>query len=110
MITVGMNYNVIPGKDQEFTSVFSKVLQIMSDMPGHAVTHLYRDVYSEHDYLVVSEWSDEAAFDAFIASDRFRNVTDWGKENVLRGRPTHEIYGGSAKDPSPADGCPVGKH
>ncbi len=53
MITVGMNYKIIPGKDDEFTSVFAKVMQIMKDMPGHGETHLFRDVYSEHDYLVV---------------------------------------------------------
>ncbi len=96
MITVGMNYNVIPGKDEEFTAVFAKVLQIMADMPGHGETHLYRDVFSEHDYLIVSQWNDENAFNAFIASDRFRNVANWGKANILRGRPTHQVYGGSA--------------
>ncbi len=96
MITVGMDYKIIPGKDDEFIAVFKKVMGIMAAMPGHAETHLYRDVEAEHDYLVVSEWTDEAAFDLFIKSDRFKNVTTWGKENVLRTRPRHEIYGGSA--------------
>ena len=109
MITVGMDYKIIPGKDEEFTKVFAKVLGIMKDMPGHAETHLYRDVYSEHDYLVVSEWTDEAAFDAFIKSDRFKGVTDWGKENVLRSRPKHEIYGKGEVDSSDAK-CPAGTH
>ena len=109
MITVGMDYKIIPGKDEEFVSVFSKVLEIIKDMPGHGETHLYRDVYSEHDYLVVSEWSDEDAFKAFIASDRFKNVTDWGTENVLRDRPKHEIYGGGSSDGSEAK-CPAGMH
>jgi hypothetical protein len=36
----------------------------------------------------------------FIESDRFKNVATWGKENVLRTRPKHEVYGGSA----PSDG------
>lgn len=103
MITVGMDYKIVPGKDEQFTSVFAKVLEIMADMPGHTRTHLYRDVFAEHDYLVVSEWSDEDAFRAFIASDRFRNVADWGKENVLRDRPKHEIYGGEAPAGTPAD-------
>ena len=117
MITVGMDYKIIPGKDDEFTSVFAKVLDIMANAAGHTRTHLYRDVFSEHDYLVVSEWSDDDAFRAFIASDRFRNVTNWGKENVLRTRPTHEIYGMSPKpdaEPSegesPSAGCPAGAH
>lgn len=109
MITVGMDYKVIPGKDEEFTSMFSKVMDIMKDMPGHTVTHLYRDVYSENDYLVISEWSDQAAFDDFIASDRFKGVTNWGKENVLRDRPKHEIYGQSDGLSSDAK-CPAGVH
>ena len=32
--------------------------------------------------------------DAFIASDAFRKVTNWGKEEILAGRPHHEVYGG----------------
>lgn len=94
MITVGMNYKVVPGKDGEFVAVFTKVLKVMADMQGHAKTNLYRDVYAEHDYLIVSEWTDEAAFNAFIQSDRFKSVTTWGRDNVLTARPRHEIYGG----------------
>jgi len=104
MITVGMDYKIVPGKDDEFIAVFKKVMGIIADMPGHAETHLYRDVWAEHDYLVVSEWTDEAAFNSFIESERFKNVVTWGKENVLRTRPKHEIYGGSA----PGEGCPAG--
>lgn len=104
MITVGMDYKVIPGKDEEFVAVFDKVLGVMNDMAGHAESHLYRDVFSEHDYIIISQWSDHAAFDAFIASDRFKNVASWGKENVLAARPKHEIYG----DDNPvSNGCPV---
>ena len=94
MITVGMNYKIIPGKDEEFIAVFKKVLQIMSEMPGHGESHLYRDVSSEHDYLILSEWNDEDAFDAFVASDRFKSVVAWGRKSVLAARPKHEIYSG----------------
>lgn len=107
MITVGMDYKVVPGKDDDFTAVFVQVLQLMNDMPGHVRTNLYRDVHAEHDYLLISEWNDRSAFDAFIASDRFRKVTNWGKERVLRDRPRHEVYGAQpAEEPArcPADG------
>ncbi len=115
MITVGMNYQIIPGKDDEFVKVFTKVLEIMGKMEGHDKTNLFRDVHSEHDYLIVSEWSCKHAFDAFMASDQFKNVADWGKLNVLRGRPTHEIYGGESLDtkpeptPAPAEAPAAGK-
>jgi len=40
----------------------------------------------------VSDWNDRAAFDAFIGSEKFRNVANWGKEQILAGRPSHEYY------------------
>ena len=93
MITVGMNYEVIEGKQEEFETVFAKVLDLMKDMEGHGASHLYRHVTKANSYLVISEWTDEAAFDAFTHSERFRGVVDWGKKQILSGRPAHQIYG-----------------
>lgn len=92
MITVGMNYQVLPGKEQAFEAMFRKVLDVMGRMSGHTKSKLYRDVSEPRDYLIISDWSDRAAFDAFIGSDQFRNVADWGKQQILAGRPSHEIY------------------
>ena len=39
-----------------------------------------------------SQWSNEESFRAFIASEQFAKVTDWGKEQVLAGRPEHVVY------------------
>ena len=103
MITVGMNYEIIEGKQGEFEKVFAKVLEIMNAMDGHGESHLYRDVWSANSYLIVSEWSDEGAFDAFTKSDQFRNVVDWGKADILAGRPKHEIYGRTS---AAAGSCP----
>lgn len=113
MVTVGMNYEVIDGKQDLFESVFGKVLQVMGEMQGHKTTHLYRDVANNRKYLIVSEWATRASFDAFTSSARFKSVTDWGKEQVLAARPKHEVYG--ADDPIPAaapatGGCPVHAH
>ena len=108
MVTIGMNYKLVPGKDEDFIAVFTKVMEIMEEIDGHTDTHLFRDVHHEHDYLVVSEWSDKGAFDDFIASERFKNVTDWGKENVLRDRPSHEVYTRQSDEPDSAPaGCPA---
>lgn len=106
MITVGMDYKIVPGKDEEFLAVFRKVIGIMEGMPGHTRTKLYRDVDAEHDYLVVSEWSDREAFEAFIASDRFKGVAAWGREGILRTRPKHEVYGTTAPA-GRSSGCPM---
>jgi heme-degrading monooxygenase HmoA len=105
MITVGMNYQVIAGKEGDFEKVFAKVLGIMEAMPGHTESHLYKDAFDPQSYLIVSEWSDKSAFDGFIASEQFRNVADWGKAQILAGRPKHQIYGADAA--GPGGGCPA---
>ncbi len=92
MITVGMNYRVLPDKGETFERACSRVIQAMEGMDGHSESHLYRDVKEPASYLIVSDWSDRDAFEAFIASDSFKNVTDWGKEQILAGRPSHTVY------------------
>lgn len=92
MITVGMNYAVLPDKNQMFEDVFKAVLDKMKEMAGHSESHLFRDVFDSQSYLIVSDWSDRKAFDDFIASEQFRSVANWGKEQILAGRPKHEYY------------------
>lgn len=92
MMTVGMNYHVIPGKEKAFEDVFRAVLDKMGAMAGHSRSSLYRDVFDPQSYLIISDWSDRAAFEAFIGSEQFRSVANWGKEQILSRRPTHEYY------------------
>ena len=66
--------------------------QVMKAGSGHVETHLYRDVANPSSYLIVSEWGSRKDFGAFISSDAFRAVTDWGRLEILSGRPTHQIY------------------
>ena len=68
MVTVGMNYQVLEGKGELFESVFKKVIGIMEKIDGHVKTHLFTNVDDGNSYLIMSEWSDRKAFDAFIAS------------------------------------------
>lgn len=110
MVTIGMNYDVLEGKNNEFETVFYKVLDLMDEMDGHSKTNLFRDVRNGQTYLIMSEWTDEAAFNAFISSDQFKKVADWGKSQILAGRPHHEVYGGGSKAKASAPtggGCPV---
>ena len=92
MVTVGMNYKVLPGKESTFETAFRKVIHAMRDIQGHSVTKMYRDIDDPMSYVILSDWSDKAAFESFIASDAFRNVATWGKENILAGRPSHTYY------------------
>ena len=121
MVTVGMNYQILSGREKDFESVFTKVLEIMRGMNGHVKTHLYRDVSDASSYVIFSEWSSKPAFDAFINSQQFKNVANWGKEQILAARPQHRIYGEMpvaepARSPeamraaAAAAGCPAHKH
>lgn len=92
MITVGMNYHVIEGKQQDFEEKFAAVLEALRAAEGHTQSTLWKDVADSASYLITSEWSDEAAFTSFIRSDAFRAVTNWGKEQILSGRPQHKVY------------------
>jgi len=92
MVTIGMNYKVLREKESIFENAFRKVIQAMGGIPGHTVTHMFRDIDDPQSYVILSEWSDKSAFDKFIASETFRNVANWGKENILAGRPSHTYY------------------
>ena len=92
MITVGMNYHVIEGKQQDFEDKFAAVIDALNAAEGHTNSTLWKDVSDGASYLITSEWTEETAFTEFIRSDAFRNVTNWGKEQILSGRPQHKIY------------------
>ena len=98
-----MNYKVIPGKEETFESAFNKVVTAMTGIEGHSETHMYREINYAQEYLIVSQWNDKSAFDNFIASDTFKNVANWGKEQILAGRPKHEVYGENEM----SGGCPA---
>jgi heme-degrading monooxygenase HmoA len=92
MVTVGMNYEVLEGKQKIFEDAFANVLEVMRADEGHKASQLYKDVFKPNSYLIVSEWNSEDAFNAFVKSDAFARVTNWGKENILAGRPSHKVY------------------
>ena len=92
MITVGMNYHVIEGKQEDFEEKFAGVIVALNAAEGHTTSTLWKDVSDGASYLITSEWSDEQAFGEFIRSDAFREVTDWGAEQILSGRPQHKSY------------------
>ncbi len=107
MVTVGMNYEIIAGKESQFEVMFEKVLDIMSTTAGHGETVLYSGVRNKQMYLIVSRWTDRASFDAFTSSDQFNKVVNWGKSKILASRPKHDIYGDSEPTDSATAGCPV---
>lgn len=108
MITVGMNYQVIEGKEEPFEKKFALVMEVMAADQGHESTQLYRGVFDPQSYLIVSEWNSRKAFDDFVASDTFGKVTNWGKEHILTTRPSHKVYGDDSDVAEvSAEGCPA---
>jgi heme-degrading monooxygenase HmoA len=83
---------VIEGKQTEFEQKFAAVLGALRSAEGHTTSTLWKDVSDGASYLITSEWSDEQAFRTFIQSQAFRDVTNWGKEQILSGRPQHKVY------------------
>ena len=92
MTTIGMHYDVIPGKEEEFEHGFLKVIEHLETVPGHVESHLYEDVAAVGSYVILSQWETKDAFEQFIRSDAFKQVTAWGKAEILRGRPRHKVY------------------
>jgi heme-degrading monooxygenase HmoA len=93
VVTIGMNYYVIPGKEKIFEDACNKVVDTMRGIAGHDESHLYREIGDDDPaYLIVSRWASEDAFRDFIASDAFKKVTNWGKQNILSRRPSHTTY------------------
>jgi heme-degrading monooxygenase HmoA len=92
MTTIGMHYEVIPGKEKEFESGFLAVIGHLKTVKGHLDSHLYEDVSSVGSYLIMSQWETKDDFEAFIHSDDFAKVVAWGKAEILRSRPRHKVY------------------
>ena len=92
MTTIGMHYEVVPGKEEEFERGFVGVLEHLKTVEGHVESHMYEDVQSVGSYVILSQWASKDAFEKFIQSEAFKKVTAWGKAELLRGRPRHKVY------------------
>lgn len=92
MVTIGMNYLVIPGKEEIFENAFRGVIKVMADIEGHSETKMFRNIDNLMEYSIVSDWSSEDAFNGFMRSEQFAKVANWGKEQILAGRPSHTVY------------------
>jgi heme-degrading monooxygenase HmoA len=92
MTTIGMHYEVIPGKEEEFERGFLGALEHLKTIAGHVESRMFEDVTNKGSYLILSQWQSREAFDQFIQSPEFRKITQWGKAEILRGRPRHKVY------------------
>ena len=92
MTTIGMHYDVLPGREEEFEQGFLKVLEFLKTLPGHVESRMFEDVASTGSYVILSSWQSKEDFEKFLHSAEFKKVTEWGKAEMLRGRPKHKVY------------------
>jgi heme-degrading monooxygenase HmoA len=92
LTTIGMHYEVRPGKEEEFEKGFIATLEVMKGLNGHIDSHLYEDVQSVGSYVILSQWKTKADFDAFLHSPEFAKAVAWGRAEILRARPRHTVY------------------
>ena len=92
MTTIGMHYDVIPGKEEEFEKGFLGVLELLKTLPGHVESHMYEDIQSKGSYVIFSNWENKESFEKFIHSAEFAKAVAWGKAEILRSRPRHKVY------------------
>ena len=97
MTTIGMHYEVKPGKEEEFEKGFLSVLEVLKTLPGHVESHLYEDVASLGSYVILSQWESREAYDAFLRSDAFKSAVAWGRAEILRSRPRHRVFDEQSK-------------
>ena len=90
--TIGMHYDVVPGREKEFEQGFANVQAHLKNIAGHVESRLYLDTQSAGSYLIFSQWQNKEAFDAFLHSPEFAKVTAWGRAEILRARPRHKVY------------------
>lgn len=93
VVTVGMDYDVLPGREGEFEALWTEVVGRLAETPGHQRSRLFREVGRPHTYLILSEWSDQTAFTAFTQSLAFRAVIQRGAAELLAGPPRHRVFG-----------------
>ena len=92
MTTIGMNYDVISGKEEEFEKGFLTVLEHLRTLKGHVESRMFQDIASRGSYLILSQWERKEDFDVFMRSPEFAEVIAWGKMEMLRTRPKHKVY------------------
>jgi len=93
VVTIGLYYQVRPGKEQVFEQTADRVMELLAANPGHLKSFLYRDVKNPLSYAILSEWNSSGAFGAFLNSEAFKQIAEFGRSQVLQERPRHRVYG-----------------
>ena len=91
VVTLGLRYVVKPEREAEFLEKVAEVNVLVQALRGHQETVLAKVVDQPCTYLVLSAWTDEQAFLAFLQSDVFNATKAWGRD-VLEEMPRHTFW------------------
>jgi heme-degrading monooxygenase HmoA len=91
MLTVGLYYDVVKGKESDFEKYFDVVVGEIKKFDGFVSALLYHRADKPNSYLIYSEWKDRESFETFIKSREFGGAKSGGS-HMLEGRPHHKIY------------------
>ena len=61
MVTIGMNYEVLEGKEAVLENAFTNVVHAMRKIKAHEQSSLYKDVHNLRRYLIISKTSPKQA-------------------------------------------------
>jgi len=59
-VTIGMNYEVLEGKEAVLENAFTNVVHAMRKIKAHEQSSLYKDVHNPPRYLIISQWNDKS--------------------------------------------------
>lgn len=88
MQTFGLNYDVKPGRTEEFKKTLMQLIDTMQGVDGHIETRLYADVARPDSMMIYSNWKTKAQFSSFIRSGTFNQALG-DAVAMLESRPTH---------------------
>jgi quinol monooxygenase YgiN len=80
-----------PGKNEEFEATFSELEAVVSETePGNNFYALHKSRADENTYIVLEQYTDQAALDVHGKSDQFKSVSA-KLGDCMAGRPEIEI-------------------
>ena len=92
MMTIGLQYEVRQGKEDQFKKVFAGVIVTLPKMHGHVATRLFEDVLEPGNFLLMSRWKLLRDFKTFARGEGFQRISEWAKAELFRGEPRQQVY------------------
>ena len=84
-------FSIHPSERDEFLQFVRNLIPVERTVPGILSFGIYEDVTTPSMFLMVEQWEDEAALDAYTATDAYAQHDDTLNSFVI-GEPVWEEY------------------